>query len=119
MAGRLPRALIVEDDAALRLLARVNLELEGFEVTEAATLSAAEELLMEPPPDVVLLDMHIGGGQSYALLARLRADGVPVGVVTGSADLDSIRPMADEVLGKPFAPDELVGMARRLARVDR
>lgn len=112
-----PRALIVEDDAALRLLARVNLELEGFEVTEAATLAAAEELLTASAPDVVLLDMHIGGGQSYELLARLRAEGVPVGVVTGSVDLEPIRAVADEVLGKPFAPDELVGMARRLARV--
>jgi DNA-binding response OmpR family regulator len=115
MAG--PRALIVEDDAALRLLARVNLELEGFEVAEAATLAAAEEALTGPAPDVVLLDVHLGGGASYDLLARLRADGVPVGVVTGSADLENIRPLADEVLGKPFSPDELVGMARRLARV--
>jgi DNA-binding response OmpR family regulator len=118
MAG-LPRALIVEDDAALRLLARVNLELDGFEVSEAGSLADAEELLAGSPPDVVLLDMHLGGGESYDLLARLRADGVPVGVVTGSADLDSIRPLADEVLGKPFVPDELVGMARRLARVGR
>ena len=116
MAG-LPRALIVEDDAALRLLVRVNLELEGFEVTEAATLVAAEELLAAGAPDVVLLDVHLGSGESYGLLERLRATGVPVGVVTGSADLDSLRAVADEVLGKPFAPDELVGMARRLARV--
>jgi len=115
MAG--PRALIVEDDTSLRLLARVNLELEGFEVTEAATLADAEELLAGPAPDVVLLDMHLGGGESYDLLARLRADGIPVGVVTGSADLESIRPIADDVLGKPYAPDQLVGMARRLARV--
>jgi DNA-binding response OmpR family regulator len=114
----LPRALIVEDDAALRLLARVNLELEGFEVAEAATLAAADELLAGAAPDVVLLDVHIGGGESYGLLHRLRAEGVPVGVVTGSADLDSLRLVADEVLGKPFSPDELVGMARRLARVN-
>jgi DNA-binding response OmpR family regulator len=114
-----PRALVVEDDASLRLLARVNLELDGFEVVEAGTLDAAEEAIATNALDVALLDVHIGGGESLVLLERLRADGVPVAVVTGSADLEPLRDMADEVLGKPFAPEELVGMARRLARVER
>jgi DNA-binding response OmpR family regulator len=113
-----PRALVVEDDASLRLLARVNLELDGFEVIEAATLAAAEEAIASNALDVALLDVHVGGGESYDLLERLRADGVPVAVVTGSADLETLRGLADEVLGKPFAPEELVGMARRLANVD-
>jgi DNA-binding response OmpR family regulator len=112
-----PKALVVEDDAALRLLARVNLELDGFEVIEAATLAAAEEAIARTTPDVALLDVHIGGVESYGLLERLRADGIPVGVVTGSVDLEALRGIADDVLGKPFAPEDLVGMARRLARV--
>jgi DNA-binding response OmpR family regulator len=114
-----PRALVVEDDASLRLLARVNLELDGFEVIEAATLDAASEAISSNELDVALLDVHIGGGDSYELVALLRASGVPVGVVTGSADLATLQDVADEVLGKPFAPDELVGMARRLARLER
>lgn len=113
------KALVVEDDAALRLLARVNLELDGFEVIEAATIAAAEEAIAATSVDVALLDVHIGGTESYGLLERLRADGVPVGVVTGSADLETLRGVADDVLGKPFAPEDLVGMARRLARVER
>lgn len=119
MSAQAPKALVVEDDASLRLLARVNLELDGFEVIEAATLDAADEAIAANELDVALLDLHIGGGESYELVARLRASGVPVGVVTGSADLATLQGVADEVLGKPFAPDELVGMARRLARVGR
>jgi DNA-binding response OmpR family regulator len=40
-----------------------------------------------------------------------------VAVVTGSADIEDYRDQADDVLAKPFRPDALVGMARRLARV--
>ena len=110
-------ALVVDDDAALRMLCRVNLELEGFAVREAATLSEAESAVGEARPDVVLLDMHLGGDDARGLLERLRADGIPVALVTGSGDLDDYRGLADAVIGKPFVPRDLVETARRLARV--
>jgi DNA-binding response OmpR family regulator len=112
-----PTALVVEDDGALRLLVRVNLELEGFAVVEAGTLDEAEAVLRDTRPDVVLLDVHLEGRETLDLLARLRAEGVPVALVTGSVDADEYRGAADEVLSKPFAPETLVAIARRLARV--
>lgn len=113
-----PRALIVDDDAALRLLCRVNLELDGFTVREAATVDAAESAIAEDRPDVVLLDVHLGGGeQTHELLARIRGAGIPVALVTGSVDLAEYRGQADAVLGKPFVPETLVETARRLARL--
>jgi CheY-like chemotaxis protein len=111
------RALVVEDDAAMRLLCRVNLELEGFAVREAATLAEAEAALAAERPDVVLLDVHLGGEQTHELLARIRADGIPVALVTGSVDIDDYRDSADAVLAKPFEPQTLVETALRLARV--
>jgi DNA-binding response OmpR family regulator len=114
-----PRALVVEDDASLRLLVRVNLEFEGFEVAEAATVPEAEAALAVRRPDVVLLDLYLGGVGSYPLLERLRADGVPVAVVTGSVDVEDVRGEADAVLQKPFSPKTLVETAARLARVRR
>ena len=45
MEAPTPTALVVEDDGALRMLVRVNLELEGFAVVEAATLEEADEAL--------------------------------------------------------------------------
>jgi DNA-binding NtrC family response regulator len=112
-------ALIVDDDAALRLLCRVNLELEGFAVREAATVAEAEAAIAAERPDVVLLDVHLVGEQTHTLLARIRADGIPVALVTGSVDMHDYRDRADAVLGKPFAPQTLVDTALRLARVRR
>jgi len=118
MQAQTPTALVVEDDAALRMLVRVNLELEGFVVAEAGTLDEAEAALARSKPDVVLLDVHLEGQETLGLLARLRAAGVPVALVTGSVDVDDYRDAADAVLSKPFQPQALVAIARRLARVE-
>jgi DNA-binding response OmpR family regulator len=116
MDAHKPTALVVDDDASLRLLCRVNLELEGFSVREAATLQDAEDAVDAERPDVVLLDVHLGADESTSLLEWLRAAGIPVALVTGSADLRDLG-AADAVLAKPFEPRELVEVARRLARV--
>jgi DNA-binding response OmpR family regulator len=117
MQASRPRALVVDDDDALRVLVRVNLELEGFEVREASTLAAAEAAVRAGGLDVVLLDVHLGGTDTHTLRDRIRAIGVPVALVTGSADVDEYRGQADAVLPKPFDPQTLVQVARRLARV--
>jgi two-component system KDP operon response regulator KdpE len=115
MEEPLVRVLVVDDDAALRLLCRVNLELDGFAVREAATVADAEEALAAERPDVVLLDVHLGNEATHDLLARIRADGIPVALVTGSVDIQDYRDQADAVIGKPFNPQALVETARRLA----
>ena len=108
-----PFVLIVEDDPSLRLLCRMNLELEQFRVGDAATIDAARAAVVERRPDVVLLDVHLGGVASDELLDELRAAGIPVVVVTGSADVNRYRERADDILGKPFEPSDLVAAARR------
>ncbi len=112
-----PTALVVDDDPSLRALCRINLELDGFVVHEAGTLAAARTALEDERPWVVLLDVHLAGEESSRLLERLRADGIPVAIVTGSADPGEWRARADAVLAKPFTPQALVDMARRLATV--
>jgi DNA-binding response OmpR family regulator len=109
--------LVVDDDLSLRLLCRVNLELEGFAVREASTVAEAEAAVAEERPDVVLLDVHLQQDDSRDLLERLRAAGIPVAIVTGSADPDEYRGLADALIAKPFEPQTLVEIARRLARV--
>jgi DNA-binding response OmpR family regulator len=118
MDAPVAKALVVDDDAALRLLCRVNLELEGFEVREAATIADARASVQIDRPDVVLLDVHLGGEESLELLDALRADGIPVALVTGSVDVDLYRGRADAIVPKPFNPQELIDVARRLARLD-
>ena len=118
MPASKPRALVVDDDPALRMLCRVNLELDGFEVLEAATIDEAEAAVRGGGIDVALLDVHLAGCNTHSLRVRLQAVGIPVAIVTGSADVDLYRAEADGVLTKPFEPQTLVELARRLARVE-
>jgi two-component system, OmpR family, alkaline phosphatase synthesis response regulator PhoP len=107
--------LVVDDEPAIRLLCRVNLELAGYEVREAGTLDDARSELGDGV-DVVLLDMHIGNERGDTLLRELTDAGIPVGVVTGSTELDAIAGIgANAVLGKPFTIEELEATVARLA----
>ena len=105
-----PTVLVVDDEPALRLLCRVNLELEGHRVLEAATVEVARELLDGEPIDVVLLDMHVGAGSGLDVLDAIEAAELDVRVVvlSGTSEITpALRARADAVLGKPFGLDEL------------
>jgi DNA-binding response OmpR family regulator len=107
--------LVVDDEPAIRLLCKVNLELAGYEVVEAATIGQAREHLGGGGVDVVLLDMHIGNERGDTLLDELKASGTPVAAVTGSTDVMQLRDVADAVLSKPFTIDALEATVARLA----
>ena len=110
--------LVVDDDQSIRLLCRVNLELEGLRVLEAGSTSQARELLRDEEVDVLLLDVHIGEEDGCAFLKTLRAEGSPIRValLTGSVDLEeAARCLADCVIPKPFPLDELTQRVRELA----
>jgi two-component system response regulator PrrA len=117
MHGTAATVLVVDDDRALRTLSRIVLELAGFAVREAVSLREAEAALDEAAPDVVLLDVHLGHEASDTLFGRLRADGIPVAAVTGSADVGEYERLADAILTKPFEPAALVELVKRLAKV--
>ena len=109
--------LVIDDEAPIRLLCRVNLELEGYRVLEATSLGEARRLLAEGTIAAVLLDMRIGNERGETLLGELRDSGVPVVVVTGSAEIDADWAKdADAVLGKPFAIDELLRAVHSVAK---
>jgi|SRR5919204_4584913 DNA-binding response OmpR family regulator len=117
MAAQGHTVLVVDDDQALRMLCRVNLELEGYRVLEADGVGAAEALWFDEGVDAVLLDVHLGDGDGLELLARMRAKqaGPPVALFTGSVELDvAKRSAAEGVLVKPFTLDELSGTVARL-----
>ncbi len=117
VTGLEPTVLVVDDEPAIRLLCRVNLELDGYAVVEAASVAEARAALAAGAVDVVLLDLHLGSEQSGALIAELhaRTPPVPVALVTGSTDAASAaRSGADAVLSKPFAIEDLAATVRRL-----
>jgi two-component system response regulator (stage 0 sporulation protein F) len=109
--------LIVDDEYAIRFLCRVNLELDGYRVLEAAEVDEALRLLASEQIDAVLLDHNLGHERTDGLLQQLRrrTPPMPVALVTGSIDvLAAERPEADAVLVKPFEVEELTETVRRL-----
>jgi DNA-binding NtrC family response regulator len=114
-----PRAsvLVVEDDPSLRLLCRVNLELENYRVLEAGTVPAAEELLAHEEVDVVLLDLHVGDRRGVELLPMLRDDHPHARVCLLSGTSETDPPRQEGVHGfirKPFEIDLLSQTVRDL-----
>jgi DNA-binding response OmpR family regulator len=113
--------LVVDDEPSIRLLCRVNLELEGFVVLEAASVQAARELLEEGGVDVVLVDVHIGAADGRDLVREVRARGAMprCALLTGSVQLSpEERAGADDVIEKPFTLEGLVSVVRRLAGLE-
>jgi DNA-binding response OmpR family regulator len=107
----LKTVLVVDDDRSLRLLCRVNLELEGHRVLEAATLAEARVLVERETPEVILLDVHVGNEDGLELLDELEALDVPARVVllSGTSEIGpELRGRVAGVIGKPFDLERLV-----------
>lgn len=121
MAGE--RVLVVDDDAVIRQLICVNLELEGFDVHTAEDGQDALDKVKEIDPVVVTLDIMMPRLDGWETAARLREDPatahVKVILLSARAQEADLRRGkgigVDEYLTKPFDPDELVAAVRRLA----
>ena len=125
------RVLVVDDEAPIRLLCRVNLEAEGMEVLEAADGPAGVESAREERPDVILLDVMMPGLDGWQVAERLLDDpatsGIPIVFLTARAELrDRARGLdlgGMEYVTKPFNPVELAPIVRslldRVARGER
>jgi len=118
-----PLVLVVDDDAGLRQLIRVNLEAAGYSVRQAESVAAALEAIDDDAPQLVLLDVVMPGADGWELLRRLeeRHGSIPVIMYSGLVD-ERLAEAATErgasgFLGKPFDPAELVARARQLAPV--
>ena len=97
--------LVVDDERSLRLLCRVNLELDGHVVHEAGTLAEAREVIERESPDVILLDVHVGAEDGLELLDEVEVLDLPIRVVllSGTSEVGpELRSRVAGVLGKPF-----------------
>ena len=97
--------LVVDDERSLRLLCRVNLELDGHTVREAATVAEARREIELATPDVILLDIHVGADDGLELLDEIASLELSTRVVllSGTSEVGpELRARVDSVLGKPF-----------------
>ena len=107
--------LVVDDEVAIRLLCRVNLQADGFAVREAGDGESALAAIDEETPDVVLLDVMLPGEDGFEIAARLRADArtasIPIIFLTARADIEDRERErsvgASGYITKPFNPIEL------------
>jgi len=114
--------LVVDDDDVIRQLITVNLELEGFEVIPAVDGQDALDKVKDAQPDVVTLDVMMPRVDGWEAAARLREDPetahIKVILLSARAQESDIqrgeRIGVDAYLTKPFDPDELIDVVRRM-----
>ena len=115
-----PLVLVVDDDARLREFMRVNLEMEGYTVREAASAEEALEAIEDSAPELVLLDVVMPGVDGWQMLQRMqeRHGSIPVIMFSGKVDeqaaSDAEERGARGFIGKPFDPQQLIERAKQL-----
>lgn len=113
--------LLVEDDREIRALLDEFLSREGFSVETAESAAAMDRALSRGFPDLVILDLMLPGEDGLSACRRLRArSSVPILMLTArSEDIDRIVGLemgADDYLGKPFNPRELLARIKAILR---
>lgn len=120
--------LVIDDEAPIRLLCRVNLEAEGMRVLEAPDGRTGIELAQNEQPNAILLDVMMPGLDGWAVAEQLLQDErtaqIPIIFLTARADLrDRARGMdlgGLEYITKPFNPVELATLVQEVvAAVER
>ena len=122
MAGGSTRVLVIDDEAPIRLLCRVNLEAEGMHVLEAADGPSGLEKARAESPDVVLLDVMMPGLDGWRVAEELlddpRTASIPIVFLTARAELRDRARGIDlggiDYVTKPFNPVELAPLVRNL-----
>jgi DNA-binding response OmpR family regulator len=122
------RVLVIDDEAPIRLLCRVNLEAEGMRVSEAADGPSGVERARAEQPEIILLDVMMPGPDGWRVAEMLLEDPltreIPIVFLTARADVrDRARGMdagGIDYITKPFNPVELAALVRGvLDAVDR
>ncbi|WP_101046772.1 osmolarity response regulator transcription factor OmpR [Macromonas nakdongensis] len=116
------RILVVDDDARIRDLLNRYLTQEGFDVWVAEDGRALTRLLTRDTVDLIVLDLMLPGEDGLSICRRLRAanDRTPIIMLTAKGeDVDRIVGLevgADDYLGKPFNPRELLARIHAVLR---
>jgi two-component system phosphate regulon response regulator PhoB len=116
--------LIVDDEAPIREMIAVALEMAGYECLEAANSQAALAIIVDRHPDLLLLDWMLPGSTGIELARRLKRDeltaDIPIIMLTAKGEEDNkiqgLEVGADDYITKPFSPRELVARLKAVLR---
>jgi DNA-binding response OmpR family regulator len=117
--------LVVEDDPAIALGLRINLEAEGYRVSLADDGEVGLGIIRSEHPDLVLLDVMLPKKNGFEVIHELRAEGVSVPIIVLSArtgEMDKVTGLelgAEDYVAKPFSLAELLARVRVALRRTR
>ena len=121
-SNRRSKIIVVDDDARIRDLLRRYLDKEGLEVVLAEDGRALTRIMLRETADLIVLDLMMPGEDGLSICRRLRAsnDRTPIIMLTAKGeDVDRIVGLevgADDYLGKPFNPRELLARIHAVLR---
>lgn len=118
------RILLVEDEAPIRDMLKFVLEQSGYETIEAEDFNVALERIVEPYPDLILLDWMLPGGSGVQFAKKLKQHeytrDIPIIMLTARGEEeDKVRGLeagADDYVTKPFSPKELIARVKAVIR---
>jgi len=120
----MPRILVIDDDSAIAELVAINLEMAGYEVSQAEDGIKGQALALQLLPDLIVLDLMLPKVDGFTVCQRLRrhertAD-IPVLMLTALGQtqnkVEGFNAGADDYLTKPFEVEELLARVRALLR---
>jgi len=118
------KILIVDDEAAIRDMLRVALEMTGYQCLEAEDTQQAHAIIVDEKPHLILLDWMLPGTSGIELARRLKKDeltsSIPIVMLTAKSEEDNkvqgLDVGADDYITKPFSPRELVARLKAVLR---
>ena len=114
--------LVIDDEPAIRDMLQLALDAAGFKVGLAEDAKQAYPIIIDTPPDLILLDWMMPGTSGIELLRRLRRDEINVPVIMLTAKVEEASKIAgldsgaDDYIAKPFSPRELVSRVKAILR---
>lgn len=116
--------LIIDDEAAIRDMLRIALEMADYRCLEASNAQDGHSLIIDEKPDLVLMDWMMPGTSGMELTRRLKRDDVtakiPIIMLTAKGEEDNkiqgLETGADDYITKPFSPRELIARLKAVLR---
>ena len=116
--------LVIDDEPAIRDMLNITLDAAGFQVKLAEDAKQAYPIIIDTPPDLILLDWMMPGTSGIEFLRRLRREeiniNIPVIMLTAKVEetskISGLDSGADDYIAKPFSPRELVSRVKAVLR---